>query len=69
MANSNTTSGGISLSMVLFIVFLVLKLTNNIDWSWWWVTCPLWGGFLIAISLFIVIFLGLWIGELIKKYF
>lgn len=25
-----------------FIVFLVLKLTGVIDWSWWWVTSPLW---------------------------
>ena len=28
--------------MILFIVFLVLKLTNVINWSWWWVTAPLW---------------------------
>jgi hypothetical protein len=21
---------------------MVLKLTDNIDWSWWWVTSPLW---------------------------
>ena len=27
----------------IFIVFLILKLTNVIDWSWWWVTAPLWG--------------------------
>ena len=26
----------------LFLLFLVLKLTNVITWSWWWVTCPLW---------------------------
>ena len=35
-------SNGISLSMIVFIIFLVLKLTDNIDWSWWWVTSPLW---------------------------
>lgn len=34
--------GGISLGTILFIVFLVLKLTETIDWSWWWVTAPLW---------------------------
>ena len=22
------------------VVFVVLKLTNVIDWSWWWVTSP-----------------------------
>lgn len=27
---------------LLFTVFLVLKLANIIDWSWWWVTAPLW---------------------------
>jgi hypothetical protein len=21
---------------------MVLKLTNYIDWSWWWITAPLW---------------------------
>ena len=25
-----------------FIVFLVLKLTKTISWSWWWVTSPMW---------------------------
>jgi hypothetical protein len=33
---------GGTLSGVLFIVFLVLKLTHHITWSWWWVTSPLW---------------------------
>lgn len=41
MANESTSSG-IGLGTVLFIVFLVLKLTGTINWSWWWVTSPLW---------------------------
>ena len=42
---------------MLFIVFLILKLTNVIDWSWIWVTAPLWGGcvFSIAIILGLVV--------------
>lgn len=32
---------------VLLIVFVVLKLTHVIDWSWWWVTAPMWLGFAI----------------------
>ena len=53
MAKENTSSG-IGIGMVLFIVFLVLKLTGTIDWSWWWVTSPLWiplalGGVIIGI--------------------
>lgn len=27
---------------VLFLIFLTLKLTGTITWSWWWVTAPLW---------------------------
>jgi hypothetical protein len=41
MANK-TSSNGIGFGTVLFLVFLVLKLTGNIDWSWWWVTSPIW---------------------------
>lgn len=55
MSNEKTTSGGISLCSAVFLVFLVLKLTDNIDWSWWWVTAPLWGGIAIAIAVIVVI--------------
>ena len=27
---------------ILFLIFMTLKLTGDIDWSWWWVTAPLW---------------------------
>lgn len=30
-------------STLLFITFLVLKLTHVIAWSRWWITAPLWG--------------------------
>lgn len=33
---------GIGTVCALFITFLVLKLTHVTDWSWWWVTSPLW---------------------------
>jgi hypothetical protein len=39
---SKNTSSGISIGMLLFFIFMTLKLTGNIDWSWWWVTSPLW---------------------------
>lgn len=28
---------------LLFLLFLGLKLVGGIDWSWWWVTAPIWG--------------------------
>ena len=46
---------GISFYGLLFIVFLVLKLTRVIDWSWWWVTAPIWGSILIGIICFFIL--------------
>jgi len=42
MADSKSSSSGLGLGTILFLIFMVLKLTNYIDWSWWWVTAPLW---------------------------
>jgi len=39
---NNESSGGIGFVGLLTIVFIVLKLTSVIDWSWWWVLAPLW---------------------------
>ena len=52
--NSTATGGGISFCGLLFIVFLVLKLTHVIDWSWWWVTAPLWGGVALALGILLI---------------
>lgn len=43
MSDSKTSSGGVGFAGLLTIAFIVLKLCKVIDWSWWWVTCPLWG--------------------------
>ena len=40
---SSKAKGGINFLGLLAIVFITLKLTNFIDWSWWLVTAPLWG--------------------------
>ena len=47
--NNNNSGSGFGLFFLCFIVFLVLKLTHTVDWSWWWVTAPLWG--YLALSL------------------
>jgi hypothetical protein len=48
---TKTSSGGVGFCSLLFITFLVLKLTGVINWSWWWVTAPLW----IPAGLFVII--------------
>ena len=50
----------ISFAGLLFIVFLILKLVGVISWSWWFVTMPLWFGF-------VVIFIALAISFVISE--
>lgn len=74
-SSSSTTSGGSSILTILFVVFLVLKLTNNIDWDWIWVLAPIWiplslvvAGF-ILFGVFSLIFKGLNLTMSLSKYF
>jgi len=53
--NNNNKSGGIGLGMILFLIFMTLKLTGHITWSWWYVTLPLWGPLLLVIAIFAVV--------------
>jgi hypothetical protein len=39
---------------LLTIVFITLKLTGYINWSWWWVLAPMWGGFALALAIIIL---------------
>jgi MFS superfamily sulfate permease-like transporter len=52
MKNSSTSS--ISAVTLLTLVFVVLKLTHVIGWSWWCVLSPLWISAAIAVVFVIV---------------
>lgn len=47
--------GGIGIAGALFIIFLVLKLTHIIDWSWLWVLSPLW----IPVAVVVAVLFGI----------
>ncbi len=51
---SSSGGGGVGIGGLLFVLFVGLKLTGYIDWSWWWVTAPLWGVFAIAAAVMLV---------------
>lgn len=51
---TNSGGSGISVITLLGVAFVVLKLCKVIDWSWWWVTLPFWGGLAIALIALIV---------------
>ena len=66
----------ISFPLLLFLVFMVLKLTEVIDWSWFWVTAPIWFGIAIwaLFTLFIILIAVLakpimWFEEIISRLF
>jgi hypothetical protein len=58
MANGNSSStsgGGISFIGLLTIVFITLKLTGYITWSWWWVLSPIWISWIFIFLILIIV--------------
>lgn len=49
--SSSSSSSGIGFCGLLTVMFIGLKLTGCIDWSWWWVTSPLWIPTLLVITI------------------
>ena len=60
MTKSTTSNSTVSLGFLEFLalIFITLKLTGYIGWSWWWVLAPLWGQVVIFVValLFIVVY-------------
>ena len=62
--NNSGRNAGLSLGTLLTVLFVALKLTNQIDWAWVWVFSPLWIS--AAIMLVMIVILGLvfaWLGR------
>lgn len=57
MSKSSSSSGSIGFLGLLAIVFITLKLVGVINWSWWWILSPLWGGLALVIAVMVVCFL------------
>ena len=55
MTSSSSSNGGIGFFGLLTIVFIVLKLTNVIAWSWWLVFSPLILAAIIAVITLIIV--------------
>lgn len=48
MSKSSSSSSGATTLGLLGVLFVGLKLTGYISWSWWWVTAPFWGGLAVV---------------------
>lgn len=47
-------SGGIGFVGLLTVLFIGLKLTGHIGWSWWWVLSPIWISTALVLSIILV---------------
>jgi len=56
--SNSSSSGSVGLIGLLGVLFVGLKLTGYIDWSWWWVTLPFWGGLALAAVIGVLCLLG-----------
>ena len=56
MSETKTVNnGGIGFFGLLTLIFITLKLTGYIDWSWWWVLAPFWGPIVLVIAILLLI--------------
>ena len=53
--SESSSSGGIGFCGLLTILFIGLKLTGNIAWSWLWVLSPIW---LPVAAIVLIVLLG-----------
>lgn len=58
----------INFSGALLLIFIVLKLTHTIDWSWLWVLSPLWISFGLNLFIGIIIVVTLIVSKINKRY-
>ena len=63
--SNEAQSGSTSILGLLGIVFIFLKLTNVISWSWWYVTLPFWGGLVIGLGVLSVLYL---VSDFYRRY-
>jgi len=55
MAKVKIPSGGVGFLGLLTLVFIVLRLTGYIEWSWWWVLAPMWIPAALLVSFLLLI--------------
>lgn len=69
MAYSEPTHsrGGIGFLGLLTIVFITLKLTGHIAWSWWWVFAPFWGPIALVLVVILIIIILAFVEEYLIK--
>ena len=67
MSKESSSSGGIGVLGLLGVAFVVLKLMGYIDWSWWYVTLPFWGGAAVVLGVLLIALLFAAVAEMWRR--
>ena len=59
MSEMPSHHGRVGFTSLLTLLFVALKLTHTIDWSWWWVLSPIWIVSLLAVTVFLLAIRGM----------
>jgi hypothetical protein len=57
----SASANGVGIGTLLTLLFIGLKLSDHIDWSWWWVLSPMW----LPLAAFPVLFIVVMVGSVI----
>lgn len=63
---SSRTQVSVNLGAPLFMILLILKLTETVNWSWWIITLPLWFPFAVIGTIAAVGFIVVLLANLVK---
>lgn len=63
-----SVNNGITFWSLMGLVFIVLKLCQVINWSWWWVLAPFWLPVAIALGVGFIVLVLLAIGYTIHRH-
>ena len=55
MSDNSSSSSGVGFFGLLTVLFVGLKLTEVITWSWWLVLLPAYGGVTLLIALVVIL--------------
>lgn len=70
MIENKTKNSSIGIGTIIFLIFLVMKLGKIgevANWSWWWVTAPLWIPMVFILIVLLVFSLILLIAVIVQK--
>jgi len=67
VSKQSSSSGGIGVLGLLGVAFVVLKLMGYIDWSWWYVTLPFWGGAAFVLGVLLIALLFAAVAEMWRR--